>query len=154
MEIIDKYYAFSLEQHAKGSHTAISYVKALKIVDEVFLKNNLFLEQEHSIWFVNDVKRLTELYKFVKSEQKKHDGGVFRNVLSKSYWKGGFCSAAIMEFSQFLTLSARQDEMLEKFENTNDSLKLSTDLQNIKIEPNQLLIPDDISIDSLEGRTK
>ena len=152
---IEKHYlAFSRENHAERSNTAPSYVAALKKIDTALHLHGVFLAPNESVWEIRDVERLTTLYEFVKSEQKKSDGGVFCNEPSKSYWKKGFCSAAIKDFSQFLTLTDRQSSMLKQFEVASDAQQLAQELENVKIIPNPLLIPDDIAINTPEGKSK
>ena len=154
MSVVNHYLAFSSEIHAEGSNTAPSYVAALKKIDTALHLHNIFLAPTESVWEIRDVERLAALYEFVKSEQKKENGGIFCNEPSKSYWKKGFCSAAIKDFSQFLTLTDRQSAMLEQFETANDAQQLAQDLENVKIIPNPLLIPDDIAINTPEGKSK
>ena len=152
--IEQRYLTFSSEIHAEGSNTAPSYVAALKKIDTALHQHGVFLAPDESVWEIRDVERLAALYEFVKGEQKKDDGGVFCNEPSKSYWKKGFCSAAIKDFSQFLTLADRQTSMIEKFEAAKDAQQLAQDLDRIKIMPNPLLIPDDIAINTPEGKNK
>ena len=153
-EFIDSYLAFSSDIHAEGSNTAPSYVAALKKIDTALHLHNIFLAPTESVWEIRDVERLAELYKFIKIEQKKDDGGIFCNEPSKSYWKKGFCSAAVKDFSQFLTLTDRQNSMLKQFETASDAQQLAQELENVKIIPNPLLIPDDIAINTPEGKSK
>ena len=127
---------------------------ALKKIDTALHLHGVFLAPNESVWEIRDVERLSTLYEFVKSEQKKSDGGVFCNEPSKSYWKKGFCSAAIKDFSQFLTLTDRQNSMLKQFETASDAQQLAQELENVKIIPNPLLIPDDIAINTPEGKSK
>ena len=154
LSLEDRYLAFSSEIHAEGSNTAPSYVAALKKIDTALHLHGVFLAPNESVWEIRDVKRLATLYEFVKSEQKKSDGGVFCNEPSKSYWKKGFCSAAVKDFSQFLTLTDRQNSMLKQFETASDAQQLAQELENVKIIPNPLLIPDDIAINTPEGKSK
>ena len=152
---IEKYYlAFSSEIHAEGSNTAPSYVAALKKIDTALHLHNVFLAPAESVWEIRDVERLAALYEFIKCEQKKDKGGVFCNEPSKSYWKKGFCSAAVKDFSQFLTLTDRQSSMLKQFETASDAQQLAKELDSVKIIPNPLLIPDDIAINTPEGKSK
>ena len=153
-EVENCYLAFSSEIHAEGSNTAPSYVAALKKIDTALHLHNVFLAPTESVWEIRDVERLAELYRFIKGEQKKSDGGVFCNEPSKSYWKKGFCSAAVKDFSQFLTLTDRQNSMLKQFETASDAQQLAQELENVKIIPNPLLIPDDIAINTPEGKSK
>ena len=150
----DRYLAFSSEIHAEGSNTAPSYVAALKKIDTALHLHGVFLAPNESVWEIRAVERLAELYKFIKIEQKKEDGGIFCNEPSKSYWKKGFCSAAVKDFSQFLTLTDRQNSMLKQFETASDAQQLAQELENVKIIPNPLLIPDDIAINTPEGKSK
>jgi putative restriction endonuclease len=150
----NRYLAFSSEIHAEGSNTAPSYVAALKKIDTALHLHGVFLAPNESVWEIRDVERLATLYEFVKSEQKKSNGGVFCNEPSKSYWKKGFCSAAVKDFSQFLTLTDRQNSMLKQFETASDAQQLAQELENVKIIPNPLLIPDDIAINTPEGKSK
>ena len=152
--IENHYLAFSSENHAEGSNTAPSYVAALKKIDTALHLHGVFLAPNESVWEIRDVERLAALYEFVKCEQKKDDGGVFCNEPSKSYWKKGFCSAAVKDFSQFLTLTDRQNSMLKQFETSSDAQQLAQELENVKIIPNPLLIPDDIAINTPEGKSK
>ena len=149
-----QYLTFSSEIHAEGSNTAPSYVAALKKIDTALHLHNIFLAPTESVWEIRDVERLAALYEFVKSEQKKENGGIFCNEPSKSYWQKGFCSAAVKDFSQFLTLTDRQSSMLEQFETANDAQQLAQNLEKVKIVPNPLLIPDDIAINTPEGKSK
>lgn len=151
---IDSFLAFSSEIHAEGSNTAPSYVAALKKIDTALHLHGVFLAPNESVWEIHDVERLAELYKFIKSEQKKDNGGVFCDEPSKSYWKKGFCSAAVKDFSQFLTLADRQHSMIEQFESAQNAQQLVQNLEKIKIMPNPLLIPDDIAINTPEGKSK
>ena len=152
--IENRYLSFSSEIHAEGSNTAPSYVAALKKIDKALHQHGVFLAPSESVWEIRDVERLAALYEFVKSEQKKENGGIFCNEPSKSYWKNGFCSAAIKDFSQFLTLTDRQNSMLKQFETASDAQQLAQELENVKIIPNPLLIPDDIAINTPEGKSK
>ena len=152
--IEERYLAFSSEIHAEGSNTAPSYVAALKKIDTALHLHSAFLSPSESVWEIRDVARLTALYEFVKSEQKKSDGGIFRNEPAKSYWRQGFCSAAIKDFSKFLTLVDRQNTMLERFASAQNAKQLAQDLEKVKIVPNPLLIPDDIAVNTPEGKSK
>ena len=149
-----QYLSFSSETHAEGSNTAPSYVAALKKIDTALHLHGVFLAPNESIWAIRDVVRLAALYEFIKGEQKKNDGGIFCNEPSKSYWQKGFCSAAVKDFSQFLTLADRQHSMIEQFEAAKDAQQLAQDLEKVKILPNPLLSPDDIAVNTPEGKSK
>lgn len=151
--IIDRYLAFSSEIHAEGSNAASSYVAALQKIDAALHMHEVFLAPHESVWEIRDAERLKALYEFVKGEQRKADGGIFRDEPAKSYWKKGFCSAAVKDFSQFLTLSARQSFMMKQFETARDAKQLARNLEKVKVPPNPLLIPDNIPANAPEGKS-
>ena len=117
----------------------------------------LFLEANESVWDICDAKRLTKLYEIIKKEIKKDNGGIFRDIKTKSYWQNNYCSAAVGEFTKFLILTERESIMLQKFETINDAQKLTQELDKIGIVRNTLLISDNrntIDVNSREGQEK
>ena len=102
MAIEDDYRQFMVSRSASGSGTTESYVRAMNITDEVLKLNGLFLQPRESVWEIRDESRLQRLLEFVKQEQRKSDGGIYRTVKTKSYWKKKFCSAAISRFIDFV----------------------------------------------------
>ena len=155
--IKDLYLAFSLKNHAAGSHAPGSYVTAMDIIDVACHQNNFFLEENESVWDICDANRLTKLYEIIKKEIKKDNGGIFRDIKTKSYWQNNYCSAAIGEFTKFLILTERESVMLQKLETINDAQELTQELDNIGIVRNTLLISDNrntIDVNSREGREK
>lgn len=106
MVIEDDYREFVASRTASGSGAAGSYVKAMNITDEVLKSNGLFLRSQESVWDIRDEARLKKLFDLVIKAQNVPDGGIYKNVKSKSYWKNKFCSAAIAKFMDFVaTLS-------------------------------------------------
>ena len=152
MTTAQKYLQFIAENHAQGSGTAQSYVTAIKKL-ECALRNEGMLAGEQSLWDVADTKYLADLYEFVKQEQKKEDGGIFRKERAKSYWQKGFCSAALKQLSQFVTLGAREEAMLQKVASATNGTLLGKELLDTPLIANPLLIADEIDISSLEGKT-
>ena len=64
------YLSFSSEIHAEGSGTAVSYVAALNKIDTALHLHKVFLSPDESVWYIRDIKRLSELYELIKNEQK------------------------------------------------------------------------------------
>ncbi len=153
-QIAEQYYLFARENQAKGSGTAHSYVTAINKID-VALHNARLLDKADSVWDIHDNKKLLELYNFINGEKKKPDGGIFRNDPSPSYWKKGFCSAAVKKFVQFLSLQKREDEMVSIYDSLSDADAISAAMGKIKLDVSPLLLEDDdIDITSQEGKTK
>ncbi len=152
--LIARYLQFSKENHAKDSGTATSYVTALNKLDTALRNANFFQNPNETVWNIHDDDRLVALYAFVKQEQKKLDGGIFKNESAKSYWKQGFCSAAVKDFARFLSLTIRQEQMLSEFKSTENGLVLAHKLDAIRLKPSPLLLDhDDWNVTSQEGKT-
>ena len=81
--------------------TAGSYMRAIAITDTALLRHQMFLNLGESIFDIQDVKRLEKLYELILQEQKKGTDGIFREVKSTSYWKGGFCASAIAKYIEY-----------------------------------------------------
>ena len=152
MNIAKQYVQFVTENHVPGSGTAQSYVTAINKLERALHEAKLLLPS-HSLWNIQDTNELARLYDFVKNEQKKEDGGIFHKETAKSYWKKGFCSAAVKQLSQFVSLQGREGIMLKKIDAATDGLQLGRELVATPLLPNPLLIDDELDITSLEGRT-
>ena len=152
MTTAQKYLRFIAETHAQGSGAAQSYVTAINKL-EFALHEAGMLSGEQSLWGVHDTQYLANLYEFVKQEQKKDDGGIFCNESAKSYWQKGFCSAALKQLSQFVTLFAREETMLQKVATAINGAQLGKDLAATPLSANPLLIADELDISSAEGKT-
>lgn len=145
---------FATENHAPGSNAPGSYVTALNKIDTALHQHNIILSPDESVWEIRDIERLLNLHQFILGEQKKVDGGIFCNEPSPSYWQNSFCSAAIKDFTKFLTLSAHQKEIFKHFNETNNAEQLIEKIKEVQITPNKSLIDDNISLNSLEGKTQ
>ncbi len=152
MSISNDYLQFVADNHALGSGTAQSYVTAINKLENALHQANM-LSPTQSLWKIYDTIFLAKLYEFVKKEQKKEDGGIFHNETAKSYWQKGFCSAALKQWSQFISLGTREEDMLKKIAVASNGSQLSRELMDTPLSQNPLLINDDLSIASLEGKT-
>lgn len=153
-EFAQRFQRFSEESHAKGSGTATSYVIALKKLNTALMDSGCFLLPGESVWDIHDINRLATLYNMVKTEQKKPDGGIFKHELAKSYWKQGFCLAAVKDFARFLSLDHCQEEMLNAFDMASDGMTLANTSESMKLPGAPLLLNnDDIVVSSAIGET-
>lgn len=152
MSVPEKYLQFVAENHVQGSGTASSYVTAINKLENALHKARK-LPLSHSLWHIHDINYLATLYEFVKQEQKKEDGGIFRHETAKSYWQKGFCSAAVKQLSQFVSLYGREKTMLDIIDAATDGVLLGKALESTPLPPNPLLIDDEMDVSTLEGRT-
>ena len=99
MQIKDNYCQFLTLRVNPAAGTISSYVRAMDIIDEALKANE---PSQESVWYIRDVSHLQQLLEYVKREQRKVDGGIFKAVKTKSYWRQGFCSAALVQFIEFV----------------------------------------------------
>ena len=138
LSTIEKYRRFIAESHTLGSGMAQSCVTAINKLERA-LHEAQMLPIEDSLWNICDIGYLVRLYEIVKKEQKKADGGIFRNEQAKSYWQRGFCSAALKQLAQFVSLKAREDIMLQEMATATDGKQLGKNLAAIPLAANPLL---------------
>lgn len=127
---------------------------ALRKLNAALQDSAFFLHPGESVWDIHDIDRLAQLYLLVKAEQKKADGGIFKNERAKSYRKQGFCSAAVKDFARFLSLEQRQEQMLTAFDSATDGATLAKSLESMTLPVSPMLLDnDDIVLSSAEGKT-
>jgi len=76
-----------------------SYAKAMEVVEEVLFEKTF--SDAISIWDFINSENIAQIYDFVREQQNIEDG-IFKNYKPDSYWKKGYCSAALKEFGVFL----------------------------------------------------
>ncbi len=126
-------YLFAL--YGRKSGTAKSYITAIRIIDEMFLKDDVFALKGKSITGIDDIDLLDKITDFVYLQQylfKKGEDSIFRNISSKqtSYPSKGFCSAAINRFLDYrcgLKLEKAEEVAKEK----KNGERISKDLINL-----------------------
>jgi putative restriction endonuclease len=154
MSIRDQFLEFSIGLHAPGSGAPSSYVKALNLLTEALHTFNPRISPNETIWDIRDVSLLWNLYQLSKSEQKKDNGGIFQNISSTSYWKKGFISAAMREYTKFILIHCVQEEMFKTIDRAKDATTLAKELDSIKISASPALFDsDDFDFKSREGKT-
>jgi len=98
-----QYIKYIYENNRPGSNKANSYIKALEYLNEI-LKNIKYFHKYSDIYKITSVTEIIELYKFLVEQQKVGNKGIFSESYKKSYWSGGFYSAAVNSYKQFLII--------------------------------------------------
>lgn len=88
------------EYPTEKSRAAASYVKAIEILDNIFLKSDFFDLKGKSLCILDDLELLLRISDFVRTEEAKfreNEEGFFAlgSPNQKSYPKKRFCSAAV-----------------------------------------------------------
>ncbi|MGN0854032.1 MAG: McrB family protein [Kiritimatiellia bacterium] len=99
---LNEYKEYLERQTASGK--VASYLVVIKKIGSIVNKVDGFSYVPDDFSSVRNLDLLWRVYVLVNEEQKKLDGGIFKNsTLSKSYWdsRHGFCSAAVRSFLNF-----------------------------------------------------
>ncbi len=76
-----------------------AYAKAMEVIEDVLFAPSF--AESTSIWEFVNISNIDGLYNYV-IEQQNADKSVFETYEPQSYWKKGFCSAALKEYKLFL----------------------------------------------------
>lgn len=106
-------YLYAVYERKNG--TANSYIMAIHIIDDLFLRNDVFALNGKSITSIDNMSLLKRIAEFVCSEQKKYQKGsqsFFDNINDhqSSYPRKGFCSAAIRQLLNYFAYDLKECE--------------------------------------------
>jgi putative restriction endonuclease len=150
------YINFINEQNIEGSRKAPSYIRALDLLGPILKMRSDYYSEDSNIWNIQSVYVVTELYNYVLEQQKllKQDKGIFVGEKPVSYWSGGFCSAALKSYKEFLILQGHEKRLWKIYRNPKNSPeKISTLLDKEKIAAIEELVPDkDIDFSTKTGK--
>jgi len=97
--IKDSFIDYLKSQSPVTSGKPNSYAKAMEVVENVFFEKTF--SDAISIWDFINSENIEQIYNFVREQQNSEDG-IFKDYKPDSYWKKGYCSAALKEFGAFL----------------------------------------------------
>lgn len=98
---------YTFARYGRTNGTSNSYIQAIRIIDGIFAKHDVFGLNGNSICDVSDITLVSKIAVFIKEEEKKfknHSLSFFDNGNpgQTSYPRQGFCSAAINHYVRFL----------------------------------------------------
>lgn len=147
--------AFLRETTHPTSNKAASYVRAIDLLDGILARKAPDEIEADSIWQIADPATIRHLYEFVCEHRKLADGGIFAGEKPRSYWDGGFMSAALRSLMEFRVTGNH----LQRLQNQMDANpvaspeELSLKLQDLPVEAIETLTPESVrDFDSPEGR--
>ena len=104
---------FILATNAKGSGKASSYLRALDMLGEILALSKGPFAQLANIWGESSPSLIEKLYEYILVEQKS--GIIFQTDHASSYWKGGYYSAALKSYRNFLVESNYERQLMEQY---------------------------------------
>lgn len=119
--------------YGNGTGTTKSYVKAIRIIDEMFLYEDVFGLSGKSIATISDLALLTNIADFVCSQQtlfKKGNDSIFRNIKpnQSSYPGKGYCSAAIKQLLKYYAYNLEEEKAQSIFKKKSQGKQVSKQL--------------------------
>jgi hypothetical protein len=94
---------------AENSGKPQGYAKGMEVIEEIFFSKAL--TDSVDIWNFITLDNIDALREVVLREQK-NDDGIFKNYKPVSYWRDGFCSAALNAYKNFLLKSSSTTHQL------------------------------------------
>jgi len=156
----ERYNEYVKENSVPDSGTAHSYARALDMLGPILKERTTKFAQYSDIWSILAPEAIEQIYEFVKVEQRKKSTGIFAGHEPSSYWKGGYYSAALGSFRQFLISHKyiqQHEERLWKIYKEAKKLtaKLSRQLEDAEFEEIDKIVPDkEIDFSSQEGKER
>ena len=151
-----QYIQFLEEQSVRGSNKTNSYIRALDLLGPILYSRSKYNIESNEIWTIKSVSFISELYNYIKEQQKlfKRDQGIFVGLKPASYWKNGFCSAALKSYEEFLILTPFEKNMWNIVnEPKTDLTELSLRLQDQMLDSAERLVEEDhIEMSTKEGK--
>jgi putative restriction endonuclease len=148
------YSKYMKDQNVAGSGRAASYVRALDLLGPILAKSKF--QNCSDIWSIDSVQKVARLYDYVLEQQRLGAKGIFGGEEPVSYWRDGYCSAALKSYKKFLILYPHEQSLWNTLAQTDiDPAELSAQLDAQEICSAEELIDDcEVDLSTRIGREK
>ncbi len=141
MKYREAFIAFIKAENAEGSNRASSYIRAIELLDSILERKAPKEFNAKSIWTIASVKHIQSLYELVLEHQKLGEAGIFGGEKPASYWRDGFCSAALKSYRGFLVAHLYEQQMWDVYQDISVTPeKLPSKLASIDVDSAELLL--------------
>lgn len=152
MDLLKSFFDYVQANSAEGSNLAGSYVRALRYATELLRQTMPDCANLAPIWEINSLQKLEEIYRIIKSEERKRDASVFASIgVPRSYWQQRYCSSAVRMFARFLTDKTQEREASKLYSDAPDADTVATSISKWKVNP-LFYLDDDVAVNSRKGR--
>ena len=143
-----------IRMNNKGkSNKAPSYIRALEFVNDLVQQGVTPFPTGDAVWQIRSPEILHQLYQYVLDEQKKGEASVFfGRIKQSSYWKGGFCSAALKEVIQYVSLQDHEKRFLDLINADRTGEEISKYGQDLTLEDEDFFVNTDGNLTFQEGK--
>ncbi len=111
----DRFAEYMEETNTAGSGKASSYVRALDLLGPILAKPNSLFTDCSNIWGITSITRIGELYEYVLEQQNLGESGIFGGEKPSSYWRDGYCSAALKSYRDFQITTRHETKLWDVF---------------------------------------
>ncbi len=137
----EAFVAFIKSGNRDGSNRASSYIRAIYLLDSILERKAPKELNAKSIWSISSAAHIQSLYQLVLEHQKLGDDGLFASETPISYWRDGFCSAALRSYQEFLVTYLYEQKMWDVYEDSSvRPEQLAEKLVQQDIESAELLV--------------
>jgi putative restriction endonuclease len=154
MGIREEFGIFIRAENKSGSNRATSYIRAIELLDSILSRKAPHELGGKSIWAITAASQIQRLYHLVLEHQKLGKNGFFADEEPISYWRDGFCSAALRSYREFLVTHLYEQKMWAVYEGSiSRPEELSVKLAEQEVDGVEALIEDQVAdMKSREGR--
>jgi len=137
----ESFIAFIKSENRDGSNRASSYIRAINLLDSILERKAPKELNASSIWSISSAAHIQSLYQLVLEHQKLGNDGIFAGEKPVSYWRDGFCSAALRSYREFLVTHLYEQKMWDIYQDSSvRPEELSEKLAEQEIESAELLV--------------
>ncbi|NCA81973.1 MAG: HNH endonuclease [Opitutae bacterium] len=150
----DHYSRYLRDAGIEGSNKASSYIRALELLGPILAKTQVFRDCA-DVFAVESPERIGDLYEHVLEQQRREDAGMFGGEAPASYWRGGFYSAALRSYQEFLILAPYKQKLWALAQQGGDPGELVRRLNEQEIgKAERLLVDRGVDYASREGKDR
>lgn len=156
MNLRAQYSQYMNEQNVEGSGKAASCVRALDLLGPILAKNKSEFPDCSAIWGVTSTERVAALHRYILEQQKLGEKGIFKGETPVSYWRDGWCSAALKNYKEFLILYPYEQRLWDMVNQPDvNPAELSKRLNEEEINSIEELVSErEVDFSTREGKEK
>jgi len=136
-----------------GSNLPGSYMRALRYLSEMLRAYVPKYADLPPLWEVGSLDVISELYTFVKAEEKKGNLSVFaESNLPPSYFKQRYCSSALKALGRFTSITQREARAIAAYNGAQEAVEVARQIEALPVFKPELYVDDDVSVSSKVGK--
>jgi len=153
MNLRDEYSDYMWERNIPGSGKASSCIRAMALLEGWLAKPESEFQDCADVWSITSIERTELLHQYVLDQQKLKEKGLFKGEEPLSYWRDGWCSAALKNYKDFLILKRHESKLWDLVNQPDiDPAEISKRLDEQDVDSIETLVDRDIDFSSKKGK--